>query len=381
MAATRSERNQWKNKRKRRRAYFLWFVVLVIGFAGVSLVAWKYYNRLVFQKEADNLANGPELIRQVKANQFTDKAIDEYLRKTGFVGSVYIEDQGDFVLEKSYGDADFETGRVNDLTSSFYIASAQKAIVGTALLQLVDRGLIRLNDPIDKYISGFPNGKKITINNFLGHTTGLKPRREGKKPITPEGILWMMKEAGIKSAPGKWNYADDNYTVIGYLVQMISGMPLYDYMERNIFIPAGMTGAGFYPTFDANRTKTNSYLRTKNGMVSVPLKQDFSQLFGAGDMYMTAKDLMKFDEALLSGKLVSETSLKRMFRKGPGKYGVGFYDLNSYYISRGVLGGYEASNAFTKDHKKTIILLSNARTKAKSHYQYTKDILDIMNKN
>ncbi|EMG28404.1 hypothetical protein [Listeria fleischmannii] len=117
--------------------------------------------------------------------------------------------------------------------------------------------------------------------------------------------------------------------------------------------------------------------------MDAPITEDMSQLFGAGDMYMTVEDVYKFDEALLSGQLISKKGVGRLLQKGAGKYGFGMYDFGDYHISRGVLYGYESANVFTKDHTKKVILLTNARDRSskKAFYIYTRKILEIMEKN
>lgn len=389
---TQSRLKKTQGKKQKQRFYWSLVLILLIGigigsFVSLFITSHEAKNAETAKTKAaskDAKKNNKTPLKPdnpVKANEVPEKAIDEYLKSSGFVGSVYIEDKGKFVLEKGYGYSDLANGHKNTTSSVYYIGSMQKAMVATAFLQLVEQGLVRLDDPIAKYIPSFPNGQKIKIVNFLGHTTGMKPRHEGNNPITPYRIIREIEKAGIKTQPGKWQYADDNYSVIAYLIQTISGVDFEDYMEQHIFIPAGMSGAGFYMTYNTNFMHTESYLRDKGKMINAPVRQDLSQLFGAGDIYMAVQDVKKFDDALLGGKLIGKESLARMLKKGPGKYGFGFYDLGDHYIARGVLAGYEAGNAFTKDRKKIVILLSNARTKAKSDYQYTQDILAIMNKN
>ncbi|MHC5250792.1 serine hydrolase domain-containing protein [Listeria kieliensis] len=390
MAQSRLKKTQ--EKKQKHRFYWSLVLILLIGIGVGSVASLFITSYEAKNEESSKSATAPDSTKpnkkvplkpnnSVKANELPEKAIDEYLKNSGFVGSVYIEDKGKFVLEKGYGYSDLASGRKNTTSSVYYIGSMQKAMVATAFMQLVERGLVRLDDPIAKYIPSFPNGQKIKIVNFLGHTTGMKPRHEGNNPITPYRIIREIEQAGIKTQPGKWQYADDNYSVIAYLIQTISGVEFENYMEQHIFIPAGMSGAGFYTTYNINFMHTESYLREKGKIINAPVRQDLSQLFGAGDIYMATQDIKKFDDALLGGKLVGKESVARMLKKGPGKYGFGFYDLGNHYIARGVLAGYEAGNAFTKDRKKFVILLSNARTKAKTDYQYTQDILAIMNKN
>ncbi|WP_159457880.1 MULTISPECIES: serine hydrolase [unclassified Listeria] len=377
MRETRLEKNKRKKaKWHRRKKYGGISLILLIGILGGS---FYFYIDDVKQTPKEQVTPS----RVVEANVDAEKAIDVYLQEIGFNGTVFIEDKGKYVMNKGYGTADLVTGKKNQTDSVYLIGSMQKAIIATAFMQLVEQGKIGLDDSIQKYLPHFPNGQAIKIKNFLGHTSGLNERKKSNGAVTPDQIVKDIERAGVKENPGKWHYSDDNYAVIAYLIQQISGMKMSDYVTQHVFTPAGMTTAGFGPSFYKLSAHTASYYTKKGELISAPFTEDMSQLFGAGDMYMTATDVKKFDDALLSGKFISQAGVKRLLQKGAGKYGFGLYDFGDYHISRGVLYGYESANVFTKDHTKTIILLTNARNPATktAFYVDTRKILDIMEKN
>ncbi len=379
MIETRREKNKRRKlKRRRKNIYGIMSLIFLLGIVGGG---FYFYITKENVKETSKALVKPQ--RVVEANVDPEKAIDTYLEDIGFNGTIYIEDKGKYVINKGYGNADLATRKKNQTDSVYLIGSMQKAMIATAFMQLVEQGKISLNDPIQKFLPHFPNGQAIKMKNFLGHTSGLKEHQKGNGATTPYQIVKTIERAGIKEKPGKWNYSDDNYAVIAYLIEQISGRKLNDYVKEHIFIPAEMSSAGFGENFYKLAAHTTSYYSKNHERILAPLKEDLSQFFGAGDMYMTATDVKKFDDALLSGKLISQAGVKRLLQKGAMKYGFGIYDFGNYYISRGVLYGYESANVFTKDHTKTIILLTNARnaeTKT-AFYVDTRKILDIMEKN
>lgn len=383
MKQTRLEKNKLRRKGRRNRQIFISLSLAIL----ICLLGGAFYIHLTKNTTttATNETTKNELqpSKRVEANVVPENAIDEYLNEIGFNGTVYIEDKGKYTLKKAYGNANFETGEKNQMTSTYLIGSMQKVIIATAFMQLVEQGKVGLDDPIQKYLPHFPNGHAIKIKNFLGHTTGLNERKKKSGTTTPYQIIKSIERAGVKQQPGKWHYSDDNYAVIAYLIQQLSGMSVDRYVKQHIFMPANMTSANFGPSFYNNPLHTSSYYNWDGDIVDAPATEDMSQLFGAGDMYMTVEDVYKFDEALLSGQFISKKGVGRLLQKGAGKYGFGMYDFGNYHISRGVLYGYESANVFTKDHTKKVILLTNTRDRGskKAFYMYTRKILEIMENN
>ncbi|WP_163654605.1 serine hydrolase [Listeria sp. PSOL-1] len=322
-----------------------------------------------------------DLAIHAEASTMKEKEIEEYLYSINFNGSAYIEDKGKFVISRGYGFANLEKYKANNAETAHLIGSAQKTVIATAVLQLVEQGKLSLTAPISQYIPGFPNGTKILVRDFLRHTSGIKGHRVRPFYISPTQLIESIKAQGIRSQPGKWHYLDDNYSVLAYLIQKESGQSLASYLKQHIFDVANMPSAGLGKSFYSVPNHGSSYMQSKDGILEArSVIEDFSQVFGAGDMYMNAIDLARFDQALQSGKLISKSSVKQMLTKGPhSKYGYGVYEYPSFYVARGVYYGYQATNFFSKDGKKTIVLLTNGRAEL-SLIKASENIFQIMNK-
>ncbi len=185
-----------------------------------------------------------------------------------------------------------------------------------AIMQLVQQHRIALDAPVATYLSNAPYAKLITVRELLRHTSGLWNYADYafqngivSRPTTPQAILAMAAKRPLTSAPGtKWAYSNTGYVVLGLIVERVSGEPLAQYDRRYIFEPAGMTqttmgnpGAGI-PVAPGYMSATGK---------SAPA-YDPTWLFGCGDIVSTAADLVRFDIALLNGKLLTPATFEQM---------------------------------------------------------------------
>ncbi|HAO6438715.1 TPA: serine hydrolase [Listeria monocytogenes] len=335
----------------------------------------------------NSAANEPEETKEPveekpKETIVKNQEIDNYLQKIGFSGSALVVRDGETIIQKGYMYANRDEKVLNTPDTLFYIGSSQKAIIATALLQLEEKGKISTNDPISKYIPDFPNGNKILVKNFLNHTSGIVGRPKLTSNMTPDQLIQAIEKRGIKSQPGKWDYMDANYTVVGYLVEKVSGQPLATYLQENIFDPAGMKHTGYnQKDVDGGKNVSIGYKIDDNGIFQSPKLVDLSQLYGAGDISMPTTDMYLFDKALMDKKLISEASLKKMFTKGSkSTYGMGFYVDPGSYNSHGVVTGWDVSNSISHTGRTYVILFSNVQNHIASFGKVNNDIYGFLNK-
>ncbi|MCY7834244.1 beta-lactamase family protein [Bacillus spizizenii] len=302
-----------------------------------------------------------EQIKTVDRNQ----KISNYLKEIGFSGTAMIVRNGEIVTNKGFGYADRKHHIQNNPLTSFYVGSSQKALIATAILQLEEKGKLQTSDPVSAYLPNFPNGQTITLKNLLTHTSGINGHIEGNGAITPDDLIKDVERQGIKRQPGVWDYEDSNYSVLAYIVAEVSGESYEQYITNHIFKPAGMTHAGFYKTYNKEPYPAVGY-KLKGSRMVTPYMPDLSQLYGAGDIYMSAIDMYKFDQALIDGKLYSQKSYEKMFTPGSSStYGMGFYVAPGSYSNHGVMPGFNILNSFSKSGQTIVVLLSNIQNNAK----------------
>lgn len=313
------------------------------------------------------------------------KVINQILAQSGFTGTVVAVSNNKIVLNKSYGHSDLRTHTPNTLHTRYYIGSMTKAITAVAFLQLREQHLIDFTDHVSDFYPAFPNGRRITMIDLLDHVSGLGGDRESMTNLTRDQLVAKIAKLNprLHSVPGtSWSYEDTNYALLGAILDKICAAHfsenLHEYCLHSIFAPADMTQSGFGIAGEQSLNRSIPYFLSGKLIIEA-YAPSFSQLLGCGDVYATAWDMYLFDHALASGRLLSSESMHELFRsRYPGtSYSMGWYlsrngwgeDTNS---SHGVLGGWNGSNAFTKDGRNYLILLSNFNN---PHIHY-----DVLNK-
>ena len=334
--------------------------------------------------DARNAAQRPAAVVRLSS---VDEVIDHAISEGTVPGAVLlVGHNGRVIYRKAYGHRALDPRREPmTLDTIFDLASLTKVIATTtAVMQLVERGKMRFNDPVAKYLPEFAqNGKQdITIRQLLTHYSGLPPDLDLKTP-------WQGKQTGydmafaetLQDPPGsRFTYSDINFIVLGALVERVSGETLDEYSKRHIFIPLKMFHTRFLPPavwlpkiaptqYDEN----NHMLR---GVVHDPTVRRMGGVAGQAGLFSTADDLAKFAQALLNhgDGILSPASVEKMTSpeqppSAPVLRGFG-WDIDSPYSSnRGDLlpiGGY-GHTGFTGTSlwidpatKTYIILLTNA---------------------
>jgi len=253
-----------------------------------------------------------------------DGIVLEAIRDEQIPGAVVlVGHDGQVVYRKAFGERSLEPRReAMTVDTIFDLASLTKVIATTtAVMQLVEKGRIRVNDPVAKYIPEFgENGKEeITIRELLTHFSGL-----------PEGLdltqPWEGRETALRMAyaekpiyaPGShFLYSDVDFIVLGALVERVSGMSLSAYCQNNIFTPLKMTHTRFLPPAawlpKIAPTQYDEHDKMLRGVVHDPTVRRMGGVAGQAGLFSTAGDLAKFAEALLSGsKILSPLTIEKM---------------------------------------------------------------------
>jgi len=333
------------------------FAMILIAQTGCDVLN-KTNISLFHQK--DLAANPKEQIVQiVKKETSIQQGISDYLISRHINGSVAIVKQNRVIFNRGLGYADVKNHILNSASTSFAIGSVTKAFVATSIMQLQEKGMLSIQDPISKYLPHFPNGRNIKLVNLLSHTSGLQKPIWHRGETTPLAIIKAEEKKPLLFPAGtKWDYKDVNYIVLGYIVQKVTGTTLHAYIQKNIFDKANMKDSGFITRKWPHSITSNGYKRSGNHLIIIKNFNTYL-LFGCGDIYSTALDLTKFDQALFTGKLVSLTSLHNMITpRSISTYGLGLYNYGDRIFSRGVLGGWETLHVYFKDRTAMAILIN-----------------------
>jgi len=230
---------------------------------------------------------------------------------------------GQVIYRKAFGNSSLEPTRTPMAVDTvFDIASLTKVVATTtAVMQLVEQGKVRLNDPVVKYIPEFgQNGKAdITVRDLLTHYSGLPPDLDLTHPWTGRDVGYSMAFASTPISPSgtRFVYSDINFIVLAGLIDRVSGLPLDAYCARNIFAPLGMSHTRFRPPADWSPriapTEYDEHGQMLRGVVHDPTVRRMGGVSGQAGLFSTADDLAKFAQALLDGRAVlSPMTIEKM---------------------------------------------------------------------
>ncbi|HTC57598.1 MAG TPA: serine hydrolase [Candidatus Sulfotelmatobacter sp.] len=320
-----------------------------------------------------------------------DAVIEQAIQEKQVPGAVLIiGHDGAVIYRKAYGERALEPRREPmTLDTVFDLASLTKVIATTtAVMQLVEQGKVRLNDPVAKYLPEFAqNGKEdITVRQLLTHFSGLEPDLNLKIPWEGKETAYGMAFAETpQQAPGSgFLYSDINFITLGALVERVSGETLEEYTERHIFVPLKMTRTRYAPPTDLRagwieKIAPTQYDENEHmlwGVVHDPTARRMGGVAGHAGLFSTGDDLAKFAQALLNGGdgILSALTVEKMTRpeqppSAPVLRGFG-WDIDSPLSSnRGDLlpvgsyghTGWTGTSMWIDPTTKTyIILLTNA---------------------
>ncbi len=236
---------------------------------------------------------------------------------------VLVGHDGQTVYRKAFGSRSLEPRREPmTIDTIFDIASLTKVVTTTtAVMQLEEKGRLRLNDPVAKYLPSFArNGKEdITVRELLTHYSGLAEDLS----LTP---VWQGRDTALNmiydekpvDPPGaRFRYSDLNFITLGAIVETVSGMALDEYARKNIFQPLEMSDTGFLPAHTLldriAPTQYDEHQKMLRGIVHDPSARRMGGVAGNAGVFSTADDLAKFAQALLSGTpILSRLAIEKL---------------------------------------------------------------------
>jgi CubicO group peptidase (beta-lactamase class C family) len=320
--------------------------------------------------------------------------LQPFVDSHSLAGAVTLVADRDKVLSlEAVGFADIDAKKPMTADAVFWIASQSKSITATALMMLVDEGKVKLDDPVAKYLPGFRSPwvaayqdkdhlllvkakTAITVRHILSHTSGLPGKSAVEEPTLD---LLPLREAVNSYAltpllfePGtKYQYSNAGINTAGRIIEVVSGMPYEEFLDRRLFGPLGMKDTTFWPGEEQVARLAKSYRADKNktgleetpiGQLKYPLTDRKRQPMPAGGLFSTAADLARFCQMILGGgvfegkRYLSEAAVKEMTTKQTGpalkdNYGLGWTTGETFGH-----GGAHATN-MTIDPKRGLILI------------------------
>jgi CubicO group peptidase (beta-lactamase class C family) len=244
-----------------------------------------------------------------------DQYLSDLATTAGFSGAVLMARNGDILLSGGYGEADRDRHLLNTAQTKFRLGSLTKQFTAMAILILQERGLLTVQDPICAYLTDCPaRWQAITIHQLLTHTAGVTDfaRLPGHEvtmglPSSPAETIARFRSQPLEFLPGeKFRYSNSGYILLGAIIEQASGSTYESFIQDNIFAPLQMVNSGY----DHNTGDLAVGYRDGSNQADFI---DMSVPFAAGGLYSTVADLYRWDQALYTDQLISQTLLDEMF--------------------------------------------------------------------
>ncbi len=303
--------------------------------------------------------------------QKIDSILSTLNQQEAFRGNVLISEKGKIIYEKSFGYANAESSTPLTENTIFLIGSVAKTFTATAVLKLREQGKLNLDDSITKFLPEL-SYKNVTLRHLLTHTSGLLEYQSEEiiKEIAGKGMnnaelvrVFAKLNPKQEFEPGtRWGYSNTNYILLALVIEKISGKSFPQFVRENIFVPAGMTRSfvsiGNVP--ETLKKEIAAGYRFTNPLATAPVNVDTldgarrayatkRNLYGAGNVYSTARDLLKFHKALQRGKILSKQSLSEMYAPTKLTTGADYAPFaRTNYPSKDALGWFVADDASGK---------------------------------
>ncbi len=284
-------------------------------------------------------------------------------------GAVGVAKDGKLIYVAAFGDRDLSTRAPVDAATHFEIGSVTKQFTAAAILQLQERGKLSINDKLSAYFPAFPHAAEITLRDLLYQVSGLPdylPDNDMAKSFrTPATLISIASLAtNLHFTPGtKWQYSNTNYFLLGNVVAKVSGHTYEQYVRENLFGPAGMTQSAFVEDEPNLTDVAKAYWRGEDGKSKLTEAPEIPESWagGAGAIVSTIQDLVKWDTALTSGKIVSAADYTLMSTPGklnngnPTTYGMGLgidpiFGHKRVWHNGGTLGSFTMNGTYPDDH-------------------------------
>jgi CubicO group peptidase (beta-lactamase class C family) len=284
---------------------------------------------------------------------------------------------GRVVKEHAYGLANVELGVKANIDTVFEIGSVTKQFTATLIMMLAEEGKLSLDSPLSTLLPGTPDAwAGITLGHMLGHTSGLVnytdlPGFEVWEGLDSPKFVAKLATHPLEFKPGdKYEYCNSGYALAGYVIERLCGKPYRQVLRERIFEPLGMAASGdrdprqIVPGRAAGYDWVDGRLVNRSG--------DITELGGAGAIASTVPDLVKWNSAVDSCRLLKPESRETMWTSGvlndgkPTGYGLGWRigeHRGERLISHsGSTSGFSAAIEKFVDRNVTVIVLTNCET-------------------
>lgn len=320
------------------------------------------------------------LAQNARSDQKIAAEIEEYMKSAvdveRFTGAILVARDGKPIVSKGYGLANVELDVPNTPKTVFRLASLTKQFTAASIMMLQERGKLNVNDPFCRYLTDCPPAwQPITIRQLLTMTSGipgasaleLGPLRG--LPVPWDQWLEATKKKPLDFTPGEnFKYANPGYTLLGFIIERVSGRSYGEFLQENIFGPLKMERSGYEDPRRIIKNRATGYRQLPGDPITNVPYAEMVGLYAAGGIYSTTEDLLLWDQALYGEKLLSRKSIDEMYTPYkdmlPGKgYAYGLWTTKKHgrqeIAHGGNLAGFITYISRFPSERVTVIVLSN----------------------
>jgi D-alanyl-D-alanine carboxypeptidase len=312
-----------------------------------------------------------------------DEAIEQRVAQMGIPGAIVsLSIPGQIEYVKAAGVGDTATGVPMLLDDHTRIGSVTKTFTGTAVLQLADQGRIRLSDPISRYVDAVPSGDLITLDllgrmrsglpdytetdAFLARAYGELPAGPDAFATTPRQLVDWAFERPMNFRPGTdYEYSNTNTVLLGMVVEKVTGMPLGEYFEQNIFGWLGLSQTSYPANGLLPGPYAHGYNKAPDDQIVETTLWNPSWADAAGKIVSTVEDLQTWAAALGRGTMLRPDTQARRISNGstvvPGvDYDFAIFDAQGWLGHNGDIPGYATVAVYLPERDATLVVIANS---------------------
>lgn len=304
-----------------------------------------------------------------------DELMAGHVKVNDFSGTILLAKTGQPLVAKGYGYANREWLVPNGVDTRFRIGSLTKQFTSMLIMQLREQGKVKVQDSVCLFVSPCPEAwKPVTIHHLLSHTSGIPSytgiaswRETNMVPKTTEQMVAIFRDLPLQWTPGeKYAYNNSGYFLLGVVIEKVAGRKYEEALAEMILKPLGLTGTGYdwpgpvLPKRAAGYMGRGQAIRNADAL-------DMQQPYAAGALYSTVEDLLKWDQALYTERLIPAAAKTLMWTPVLEGYAYGWSvagpspaTFGQRRIAHsGGINGFSSMIIRVPDQQVTAIVLSN----------------------
>ena len=310
--------------------------------------------------------------------QFVDSVMEANYKADEPGAVLLIAKNGQPIFRKAYGLASVELNVCNKPEYVFRIGSMSKQFTAVCMLQLAQEGKVNLQDDITKYLPSYnTHGRHIRIENLLNHTCGIINYFDKKESWTKtkvdqpkEELMNFFMNDSLAFEPGAdWGYSNSGYMVAGLIIEKVAGMSLSEYLRQNIFGPLEMSHTYVMNYDNITANAVNGYEPSMNGKFQPARYISSTWVYAAGDILSNVDDLLKWDNALYTEKILKKEWLETAWKPSvlsngqTANYGLGWSNNTFHGLQiiehAGTINGFSSDGIRIPSKQLYMVILSN----------------------